>query len=289
MRHRSWLFVPGDSARKLEKAADSGAGALILDLEDAVAADAKPAARHLVAQALARPTKAARFVRVNGLDTDLTEVDVAATVRQGPDGYVLPKCEGREDIEALSGLIVRHGGGDGIRILAIATETARGLRRLMREDWSHPRLCALAWGAEDLSADLGTARSRDAAGRYLGPFRLARDVTLLAAAEAGVDAVDAVYTDFTDAEGLGREASDAHALGFAGKMAIHPGQLDVIAKAFRPDPEQVAWAQSVLRAISAAGSGTASLNGQMLDRPHVLKARKILQEAAQGGQSGGPE
>lgn len=280
MSCRSYLFVPADSPRKMTRAAESGADALILDLEDAVAPANKVAARTEAARFLAEPMPMKRFVRVNALATGLTEKDVAATIAAAPDGYVLPKCEGPDDIETLSALIAKLGGGDGIGIMSIGTETVRGLRRLMREDWGHPRLAALAWGGEDLSADMGAERNRDAAGAYLGPFLMARDHTLLAALEAGADAVDAVFTDFRDEAGLMQEARLAKTLGFSGKMAIHPAQVAVIHAAFRPEPAEVDWAKAVIAALAATGEGVASLNGMMLDRPHLVRARKILERQA---------
>ena len=280
MSCRSYLFVPADSSRKLARAMESGADALILDLEDAVPPASKAAARAEAARFLVTPAPMQRFVRVNGLATGQTEDDVAATIAAGPDGYVLPKCEGPDDIEALAGLIARHGGAESIGIMAIGTETVRGLRRLMRENWAHPRLTALTWGGEDLSADMGAERNRDEAGAYLGPFLLARDLTLLAALEAGASPVDAVFTDFRDEAGLMREARLAKTLGFTGKMAIHPAQVPAIHAAFRPEPAELDWASAVIAALEAAGEGVASLNGVMLDRPHLVRARKILERHA---------
>lgn len=276
MTHRSWLFVPGDSPRKMEKALQSGADALILDLEDAVAPADKARARELVAAFLAQPAEIARFVRVNALDTGLTESDVAATAGLGLQGYVLPKCEGPDDIATLAALMDHHKGEPDLGILAIATETARAVRRLMREDWSHPRLHALTWGGEDLSADLGASRNRDDRGGYLGPFQLARDLTLFAAAEAGVAAIDAVFTDFSDADGLSSETAAACALGFAGKMAIHPAQVSVIHQALRPSTEELDWARNVLDSFAVSESGVTRLGNLMLDRPHLIKAQRIL-------------
>lgn len=280
MSCRSYLFVPADSSRKMTRATESGADALILDLEDAVAPANKAAARIEAARFLAESVSMKRFVRVNALATGLTEEDVAATIAAAPDGYVLPKCEGPDDIETLSALIAKLGGGDGIGIMSIGTETVRGLRRLMRENWKHPRLTALAWGGEDLSADMGAERNRDTAGAYLGPFLMARDHTLLAALEAGADAVDAVFTDFRDEAGLMRETRLAKTLGFSGKMAIHPAQVPVIHAAFRPEPAEVDWAKAVIGALEATGEGVASLDGMMLDRPHLIRARKILDRQA---------
>lgn len=227
----------------------------------------------------AEPADVARFVRVNALDTGLTEADVAATATTGLQGYVLPKCEGPDDIATLAALMDRHGGAASLGILAIATETARAVRRLMREDWSHPRLLGLTWGGEDLSADLGAARNRGAQGRYLGPFQLARDLTLFAAAEAGVAAIDAVFTDFSIAEGLAAETAETCAMGFTGKMAIHPAQVAVIHQALRTTAEELDWARSVIAALAESGGGVARLGNQMLDRPHLIKAQRILARA----------
>ncbi|MCC5986347.1 MAG: CoA ester lyase [Pararhodobacter sp.] len=277
---RSYLFVPGDSTRKQARALDSGADALILDLEDSVAAAARPAARVQVAAFLAEPAPMARFVRVNGLRSGETEADLAAIAPLRPDGYVLPKCEGPDDIATLAGLIAAQGGSGDPKILAIATETVRALRRLMREDWSHPALAGLCWGGEDLSADMGASRNRDGSGRYLGPFRLAREMCLLAALEAGIDAVDAVFTGLSDPAGLMQEAEEAAALGFSGKLAIHPAQIEPIHAAFRPSAAQIEHARKVLAAVASAGSGVAVLDGQMLDHPHVRQAQQVLRRAA---------
>lgn len=277
---RSYLFVPGDSTRKQARALDSGADALILDLEDSVAEAARPAARDNIRAFLAKPAPMARFVRVNALGSMEIEADLAAVAPMRPDGYMLPKCEGPDHIARLADMIAAKGGDGLPRILAIATETVRALRRLMREDWTHPALAGLTWGGEDLSAAMGAGRNRDEAGHYLGPFRLAREMTLLAAIEAGVGAVDAVFTDLADSAGLLREAEEAAALGFTGKLAIHPAQIKVIHQAFRPTLAQVEHAQKVLAAVAASGSGVAVLNGQMIDRPHVLQAEAVLRRAA---------
>lgn len=281
---RSYLFVPGDSPRKMARALESGADALILDLEDAVAPERKAEARAEVAAFLARDdVPMRRYVRVNALATGLAAGDVAATCPNAPDGYVLPKCEGPGDLDALSSLIAGHGGdgsgigdGAGIGIMAIATETVRAVRSLMRHDWSHPALAALCWGGEDLAADLGADRNRDESGTYFSVFGHARDLTLLAAVEAGVAAVDAVYTDLADPDGLVRETRQAKALGFSGKLAIHPRQIPLIHEALRPDATEVAWAEAIVAAFADSKTGVLSLNGQMIDRPHLLRAQRIL-------------
>lgn len=285
MDPRCFLFVPGDSERKQEKSWESGADALILDLEDSVAPDAKHAARALTAAFLAQPAPMLRFVRVNALDTGLTEEDVAATAVGKPDGYVLPKCAGRGDIDALSALIEKHGAGDA-RIFAIATETVRAVRSLMSSDWSHPRLSAMTWGAEDLAADMGAIRNRNDGGRYYSPFTFARDAMLFAALDAGVAAVDSVYTNFRDEVGLIAEARAALDCGFTGKMAIHPAQVAPIQEVFTPTTDQVAWARKVVAAMDGAGKGVVQVDGIMIDRPHVKTAQGILDRwmAMTGGQ-----
>lgn len=263
---RSWLFVPGDSPSKMEKARASGADALILDLEDLVAPGEKQAAREAVATELAKAAPMPRYIRVNALDTDWTQADVAAA--EGADGWVLPKCEGPADLDVLARL------APGRPVLAIATETVRAVRALLAEDWTHPSLIALAWGGEDLAADLGATGNRDGRGQYHSPFLFARDAMLFAAKAAGVGAIDTVYTDFRDSDGCRAEAVAAETVGFGGKMAIHPAQVAPINEAFTPAQDRVDWARAVVRAME--GDGVSSLNGQMLDRPHLRQAQAIL-------------
>lgn len=274
--HRSYLFVPGDSARKQAKSRETGADALILDLEDSVAPDAKAAARTHTAGFLAEGAPMARLVRVNALSTGLTAADVAETAPGRPDGYVLPKCEGVEDIAALATMIAQ--AGLDVPILIIATETVRAVRRLMRSDWSHVALGGMTWGGEDLAADLGALRNRDGTGQWLPPFALAQSLALLAAKEAGVAAVDGPFTGIGDTNGLQQAAAAAFAMGFDGKLAIHPAQVPVINAAFTPDAAAVEHAQRVVAAM--AGAGVAQLDGQMLDQPHLTQALKILRLAA---------
>lgn len=270
--HRSYLFVPGDSARKQAKARESGADALILDLEDSVAPDAKDAARIQTAAYLTEGAPMARFVRVNALDTGRTYDDVAQTAAGRPDGYVLPKCEGQDDIATLANMIAKQGLD--VPILVIATETVRAVRQLMRSDWAHPSLGGMTWGAEDLSADIGTLANRDATGGWLPPFAMARTLALFAAKDAGVAAIDGPYTAIADTEGLDTVARAAFTSGFDGKLAIHPGQVSVINAAFSPSDAQIEHAARVVAAM--AGTGVATLDGQMLDQPHLKQAEKIL-------------
>ncbi len=273
---RSYLFVPGDSDRKIRKSMLSGADVVILDIEDAVAPDNKAFARETVSGALQTTAPMPRYVRVNGLATGLAHLDVAATAAYRPDGYVLPKCEGVADLDRLSEMISAAGGGEDIRIIAVATETARAVRNLAREDWSHPRLSGLIWGGEDLAADIGASSNRDRSGTYRDVFRHARAVTLLAAREAGVAAIEAPWIDFTDEAGCLAESREGFAEGFDGKLAIHPAQVSPIHAGFSPTAAQVEWARAVRAALSEQGLGVARLNGQMLDMPHEKMAARIL-------------
>ncbi|MCS6854705.1 MAG: CoA ester lyase [Elioraea sp.] len=279
---RSWLFVPADSDRKLARAAESRAGAVILDLEDSVAPDRKAAAREMAASWLgARAPAPSAWVRVNALDSGLTMADLAAVVAARPDGIVLPKCSGREDVvrldAALSALEAREGLTEGaIAVLPIVTETPTAIFTLGQYGGA-PRLAALTWGGEDLAAALGAKANRREDGRWDEPYRLARSLVLVAAAAAGVPALDTVYADARDLEGFRRDCADARRMGFAGRLAIHPAQIPIIEEAFAPTEEEKAWAQAVVSAFAAnPGAGVVSLEGRMIDRPHLVQARRIL-------------
>jgi citrate lyase subunit beta / citryl-CoA lyase len=283
---RSLLFVPGDSPRKLEKALQAGADALILDLEDSVAFSEKEGARRTTAAFLAEARQAAErprlFVRVNALSTGLTDADLDGVMAGAPDGIMLPKAVGGPDVAHLGAkLAVReaeHGLDDGgTRIVAIATETAASLFVLGGFAGASRRLAGLAWGAEDLSADLGAEANRDEAGLFTEPFRLARNLMLFAAAAAEVDAVDTVFTNFRDPEGLARECREAQRDGFVAKLAIHPGQVPVINEAFTPAPEAVAQAKAIVEAFAQnPGAGVVGLGGEMIDQPHLKRSERLL-------------
>jgi citrate lyase subunit beta/citryl-CoA lyase len=286
---RSLLFVPGDSARKLEKGLTSGADVLLIDLEDSVSLSAKEEARRVTAEFLAEHrAKAERprlFVRVNGLTTGLIDADLDGVMQAGPDGIVLPKTIGGADVAHLGAkLAVREaefGLEDGVtRILAIATENAAGVFALGTFAGASHRLMGITWGGEDLSADLGAETNRGADGGYTDHYRLARSLTLLGATAAGVDAVDSVFTNFRDMTGLEAECRDARRDGFVAKMAIHPAQVPIINKSFTPSQEAIDRAQAVIDAFKAnPGAGVVGVNGEMLDRPHLLRAERLLRRA----------
>jgi citrate lyase subunit beta/citryl-CoA lyase len=283
---RSLLFVPGDSARKLEKGLASGADALLIDLEDSVALSAKDEARRVslsfLKEMVPQPNRPRLFVRVNGLTTGLTDADLDGVMEGAPDGIMLPKAVGGPDVSHLGAkLAVReaeYGLEDGrTRIIAIATETARGIFALGTFAGASHRLAGVTWGGEDLSADIGAETNRGADGLYTDPYRLARALTLFGATAAEVDAIDTVYTNFRDLEGLAAECHEARRDGFVAKMAIHPAQVPVINDAFTPSSEAIAWATSVMDAFAGnPNAGVVGINGQMIDRPHLKRAERLM-------------
>ena len=286
---RSLLFVPADGGKKLDKALASGADAVIVDLEDSIAPERKAAARDIAASflrdAIKSTTRPRLLVRVNGLQTGLTDADLDAVVPARPDAIMLPKAEGSASIvHADAKLTAReaiHGLDDGhVKIIAIATETAAALFAAGSYAGSSQRLSGLTWGAEDLSADLGAEANRDTEGNFLDPYRLARTLCLAGAAAARVDAIDTVYVDFRNDAGLRSECEDARRDGFTGKMAIHPAQVAAINDVFTPTPQALATARAIVAAFAAApGAGTIGINGVMYDRPHLARAMRLLKQA----------
>jgi citrate lyase subunit beta/citryl-CoA lyase len=286
---RSLLFVPADSPKKLDKAMTSGADALIVDLEDSIALDGKARARDSAAaflkDAMAGASRPYMMVRVNGLQTGLTDADLDAIAPVRPDAIMLPKAEGGASVvHADAKLAVReatHGLPDGhIKILPIATETAAAMFLAGTFAGASARLIGLTWGAEDLSAELGAQANRDAQGRFLDPYRLARVLCLAGAAAAAVPAIDTVYVDFRNADGFRRECEEACRDGFTGKMAIHPAQVPIINDVFTPTPSAVAHARAVIEAFAATpGAGVVGIGGVMYDRPHLVRARQVLARA----------
>lgn len=279
MKLRSPLFAPGDSDRKIAKALALPADAVILDLEDSVAPSAKDAARATVAAALRGADRKA-VVRINPAGSAWHLADLATIVPARPAALMLPKCEGAHQLRtldaALSALEMAAGMEVGaLKVIAIATETAASVLHLASYPGA-PRLLALAFGAEDLSADLGIA-PRLPDGSYPAPVAAARAQMLVAAAATGVPALDTPYPDPRAPDALGREAATAAADGFAGKLCIHPDQIGPVNAAFTPSEERVGWARMVAEAFAAnPGAGVISWNGRMLDRPHLKLAERIL-------------
>jgi citrate lyase subunit beta/citryl-CoA lyase len=279
---RSMLFVPGDSPRKFEKASQGKASALILDLEDSVVADKKAEARGLTRTMLgARRAGQQLYVRVNALDTGLTLDDLAAIMPARPDGIVLPKSRGGDDVRNVSLWLDAFEAAAGskpgsTRIVVVATETAEAMFGLGSYKDASPRLAGLMWGAEDLAASLG-ATENGSGGTFHSPYRLARDMCLIAAAAAEVAAIDTVYTDIDNLAGLEQETRIARRDGFSAKALIHPKHVDIVNAAFEPSAAERAWAEKVVAAFADnPSSGTLRLDGKMLDRPHLRAARKVL-------------
>ena len=282
---RSMLFVPGDSERKLAKAAGSPADALILDLEDSVAATRLGVAREMVRgylEAHRDRTRQQLWVRVNPLDTDKALADLAAVTGGGPDGIMLPKTNSAEDVirldHYLTALEQREGLAlGGIRILPVATETARAVFTLGSYAGSSRRLSGITWGAEDLSAALGASTKTGPGGGYAFTYDLARSLCLAGAVAAEVQPIDTVFTDFRDTEGFARDCAQSRQMGFTGRMAIHPDQVAAINAAYSPDAAEVAFARRVVAAFAdAPGTGVVGLDGKMLDMPHLKLAQRVL-------------
>jgi citrate lyase subunit beta/citryl-CoA lyase len=286
---RSFLFIPGDSSKKLDKGMGSGADALLLDLEDSISPQRKAEARATTAAFLKEARTAKErprlYVRINGLASGLTDDDLDVVVAGHPDGIVFPKAEGGAAVIHCDAKITAreavHGLPDGaLDIIAIATETAAALFLAGTYAGASKRLKGLTWGAEDLSAELGAEANRDRDGNFLSPYQLARSLCLAGAAAAQVQAIDTVYVDFRNEAGLRRECEEARRDGFTGKMAIHPAQVAVINEVFTPTAEAIQRAAAVIAAFAAdPGAGTVGIGGVMYDRPHLERAKQLLARA----------
>ncbi len=289
---RSLHFVPGGQERMIARALALPADGLILDLEDSVPPDRKAAARAAVREWLEKLDFGGRerWVRMNPLATGLGRRDLEETIGGRPDGYLVPKPRSAADVrqvaQLLDGLEHRHGIPPGTtRLLPIATETPEGLLNIREIAAAGPRVAAISWGIEDLGAAMGLTRVRDAEGRYLDIPRHARVMCAVAAAAAGVEAIDTVFTDVADLAGLRRECAEAVAMGFAGKLSIHPDQVPVLNELFTPPPEAVEEARALVAAFeehARQGVYAFAFRGRMVDAPHLVLARKVLARAGAG-------
>jgi citrate lyase subunit beta/citryl-CoA lyase len=289
---RSLLFVPGDSERKIAKALEVNADALILDLEDSVAPLRKIFARDAVRHFLHhRPGGLAAqvWVRINSLAIPEAIDDLAAVVGAGLDGIVVPKVERVSDVQKLAhyldALEVRAGHALGSTMLIpVTTETA--LAPFGLGDYATarlPRIVGLTWGAEDLSAALGATTQRNKIGEWLPTYELVRSLCLLAAKGSGVQAIETLYSDYKDSDGLAVSCAFARQEGFTGRIAIHPDQVGIINQAFEPSAEEIQYARLVISAFEAAPeAGAVGLNGRMLDIPHLKQAQRVLQDSENG-------
>jgi citrate lyase subunit beta/citryl-CoA lyase len=283
---RSWLFAPGDSERKMTKAMEGDADIVLIDLEDAVAPEAKAAARPLVRDFIAaHPEQRDRlWVRINPFDGPHTLLDLAAVVPAHPGGIMLPKVHGRAEVEkldhCLSALEVANGMPEGaIPVIVLVTETAEAM--FHTGDYKGaPRVVALTWGAEDLADSIGASSNRNADGSYGFTYELARSLTLLGAAAAGVTAIETISADFRDLDALQVRAEKVRRDGFRGMMAIHPAQVPVINAAFTPTEAEIAEAREVVALFAAnPGLGAIGWKGGMLDRPYLARAERLLRQA----------
>jgi citrate lyase subunit beta/citryl-CoA lyase len=282
---RSMLFVPADSDRKLDKAHDSRADALILDLEDAVAPSRKAVARTAAAaylQARATSSGPLMYVRINPLDSGLALLDLAEVVVAGLAGVMLPKTTSAADVVrlgyCLDALEARAGVAPGhVRVVPVATETAAAMLSMGSFIGGVPRLAGITWGAEDLSTAIGAISNRDADGKLSPLYELAASMCLCAAAAASVPAIDTLYANFRDAEGLATSCAQARRRGFRGRIAIHPDQVDTINEAFTPSERELEHARRVVAAFAAKpDAGTVGIDGLMYDIPHLKQARQTL-------------
>jgi len=287
---RSFLFVPGDSERKLEKAAVSNADALIIDLEDSVTRAKRPEARVITRTFLDNHAERNLWVRINPLDTEDALADLREVMPAGPAGIVLPKPKSAKDAIQLAKLLDVFEQESKLpegqtSIIPVATERPAALFHLDEYANATPRLAGLTWGAEDLSAAVGATTNRDSEGNWLPPYELARSLCLFAASASNVPALDTVFTDYKDMEGLARYASNARRDGFSGMLAIHPAQVDPINEAFMPSSEEINRAKRIIELFADnPGAGVLSMGGEMIDRPHWLQAKRILKVAQQDQQ-----
>jgi len=287
-RMRSWLFAPGDSEKKMDKAIASPADIALLDLEDSVSPENKPAARAMVAEQIAASDNAARlWVRINPISTADCIADLAAIIPARPGGVFLPKAEGAADITQLHHYLTALEAANGIPqgrtlVAALVTETAAAMFRTGEYAGDYPgktRLVAMSWGAEDLSSALGAREQRGPDGEYSHTYEMARSLCLIGASAAGVAPIETVQPEFRDLEALERRAKSVRAQGFRGMLAIHPAQVDPINTAFTPSAEELAHARAVVQAFADhPGAGVVALDGAMLDRPHLALAQRLLAE-----------
>jgi len=286
---RSLLFVPGDSEKKIAKAMGIAADVLIFDLEDAVVSERKATARNLVREILAARSGDQRqqlWVRINPLDQPDAGADLGAVMPLRPDGIVLPKTRSPADVEVLGRRIgtyeAEHDFRVGsTRILPVATETPQSLFSLGEYASCAQRLAGITWGAEDLAAAVGATANREADGRWTAPYQMVRSLCLFAAHAAGVEAIDTLWANFRDPQGLEKSCVEARRDGFGGKLAIHPDQVEVINRCFTPSAEEIERARRIVELFDAnPGAGTLALDGHMLDLPHLRQARRILAMAA---------
>ena len=290
-RMRSWLFAPGDSEKKMTKASDSAADIALLDLEDSVMPENKPAAREMVRDFIAsRSDKQRIWVRINPVSSGEVENDLDAIMSSAPGGLFLPKAEGREDVEALHAMLVAREAENELApgstlVAALVTETPKAMFHCGDYAGDYPgsaRLVAMSWGAEDLSSALGARVQHRPDGSYMPTYELARSLCLLGAVAAGAAPIETVMPEFRNLDALRERAEMVRGQGYRGMLAIHPAQVDVINEAFTPSAEEIAHARAIVQAFTDnPGAGTVGLDGAMVDIPHLKLAERLLAEASE--------
>ncbi|OKO84575.1 hypothetical protein AC630_08645 [Bradyrhizobium sp. AS23.2] len=285
---RSWLFVPGDSERKLAKCLSCSADAIIIDLEDSVTAENKLNARATAASAIRRARESgvssAIVIRTNALQTGLIEDDIAGTIKAAPDGYVVPKITAASDLQKVASMLSGvESGARTTSLIPIATEMPEAVFRLPEIAGAHERVRGIFWGMEDLGTELGSRRTRRPDGEILEVFKTVRSLALFAAASAGIACVDTPFVDISNSEGLIKEAIEASWMGFSGKLAIHPSQVDEINSAFSPTIEEIEEARCILQMSQDGGGAAFRYNGRMIDTPHLAAAKRLLARASHRG------
>ncbi|MDO6414428.1 CoA ester lyase [Sphingomonas sp. BIUV-7] len=286
LKMRSWLFAPGDSSRKMTNAIASQADIILLDLEDSVVCANKPLARQLVPELLnANPAQRTRlWVRINPLDGSHALTDLAAIMPFHPGGIMLPKVNGRQDVEQLDHYLSAFEAAHGIvagstPVIALITETAKAMFHTGSYEGA-PRVAALTWGAEDLADSIGAMSNLNPDGSYGFVYELARSMCLLGAATASVPAIETIHSDFRDLDALKLRTEQVRRAGYSGMLAIHPTQIEVINAAFTPTEPEIAEARAIVDVFAAnPGVGAIAYLGRMVDRPHLARARKILSDA----------
>ena len=289
---RAIHFVPGGNDRMLAKALTLPADSLILDLEDAVTPPRKSEVREEVARWLGSVDfgRQERMVRINPLESPWGRADLDVVMRHPPDCIVLPKVRAVADIDVIDRILTqleleRGHAPRTVRLLLVATETPEGVLNIAQTA-RHPRVDAINWGAEDLSAALGARRNRDARGQYLEVFRYCQSVCLLSAVAAGVQPIDAVFVDIRDETGLRADCENGANMGFTGKITIHPSQVAIVNEYYTPNATEIADARELVEAFAEnqrAGRGAFTFRGEMVDMPHLARARVLLERARQAG------
>ena len=284
---RALLYMPGDDRRKIEKATSLGVDCICMDMEDGVAVTRKTEARAVIAQAMKELdfSNSERCIRINSIGSGVEKYDLAAALATNPDSIAVPKIETPEQVKWISEHIETYELSSNINVgsirLLIGLETAKGILNLKEIAEADKRLEAIIFGAEDYAASVGATRTKEAT-----EVLYARSAVVTACAANDLQAIDMVYIDFRDTEGLRTEAQQGAGFGFSGKQVIHPNQIAPVQEAFTPSDEEIAYAQRVVETFMTSqkeGKGAYALDGKMIDMPLLKNAQKVLERAKAAG------